>query len=78
MGIWGREVKEKLESKRRFRRTCCFRQVRKVLSEKSFKKEVIDDFLPVFVFFAFSLGNMKRLSNWRSWLTFQQCDLVEW
>lgn len=39
--------------------------------ERSFKKKVIDDFLSVFVFFSFSLGSMKRLSDWKSWLTFR-------
>ena len=37
----------------------------------SFKKNVIDDFLSVFVFFSFRLGSMKRFSDWKSWLTFR-------
>lgn len=39
--------------------------------ERSFKKEVTDDFLSLFVIFAFRLGSMKRLPDWRSWFTFR-------
>lgn len=41
------------------------------LRKKSFKKE-LDDLLQRFVLiFSFRLGSMKRLSDWRSRLTFR-------
>ena len=44
-----------------------FRQKKKI-----FRKEVLDGLMLMFIFFsAFKLGSMKRLSNWRSWLTFR-------
>lgn len=36
------------------------------------RKKELDDLLQMFVFFfAFRLGSRKRLSDWRSWLTFR-------